>query len=369
MERMAIWKQALVSLLLIAAAGLAWQFRSDLSALWFGVTAPQSIAPVRQTSTQGPPVIVEDVRSAADDLTFSAIGTGYAVRSVTLRAPDSGEITALEIAPGRKFSAGDTVMQLDDTDERLAVELAAARLERATSERDRYRSLQDRGAAATARLEEAETAYQVARITLDQVRAELADRTLRAPFDGVSGLATVEVGDRVSADEAISSFDDRSRILVEFDLPEALLGRMETGLPITAGTPTVEGRTFAGEVAAIDSRVDAATRTARVRAAIDNAGDMLRPGASFSLRLELPGKTFPAVPELALQFSRGALFVWRVADGSVEQVEVRLVRRRNGLVIVDGPLDEGDAVVVEGIQRLRPGLEVDVLNAPGEGRS
>lgn len=367
MEKMAFWKQALLSLLLILAAATAWQYRAGLAALWASGTAQPSINPVRQTTVQGPLVIVDDAEMVADDLTYSAIGTGFAQRAITLRAPDSGEVTALEIAPSRRFSAGDVLMRLDDTDERLAVDLAEARLERATSERDRFRSLQDRGAAAITRLEEAETAYKVARIELDRARANLADRTLRAPFDGVSGLATVELGDRVATDDMISSFDDRSRILVEFDLPEALLGRVETGLDVVAETPAVERRSFDGEIAAIDSRIDAATRTARIRAAIENSGDLLRPGASFSLRLDLPGERFPAVPELALQYSRGSLYVWRVTDGTAEQVEVSLVRRRGGKVILDGPLAEGDAVVVEGTQRLNPGDAVQVLNQTGEG--
>lgn len=369
MQKIAIWKQLAMSAALIAGAALAWHYRAELSALWTGAQAaqPQDSAP--SAADTGPPVIVSDVRMVPDDLTFSAIGTGFALRSITLRAPSGGEITSLAIAPGAKFATGDTLMQLDDSDERLAVALAEARLDRATSERDRYQALQDTGAAATARFEQAQTDFKVARIELDKARADLADRQLRAPFGGVTGLALVEAGDRIAPDAAIASFDDRSRILVEFDLPEALLGRISQGLALTATTPAVEGRSFTGTITAIDSRVDPITRTARIRAEIDNAADMLRPGASFALRLDLPGKTYPAVPELALQFSSGALNVWRLADGKVEEVKVRLVRRRAGMVVVDGPLGPGDRVVVEGTQRLRPGIPVTVLNDTGAGNS
>lgn len=369
MEKTAFWKQALVSAVLVGGAALAWQYRADLQELWASTSATGQRQAGASAQGEGTPVIVADVRQVQDDLAFSAIGTGFALRSVTLRAPSAGEVTALDIAPGAKFTAGDTLMQLDDTDERLAVDLAETRLERATSERDRYQALQDTGAAATARFEQAQTDFKVARIALDQARADLADRTLRAPFDGVTGLASVETGDRIAADETVSSFDDRSRILVEFDLPEALLGRIEIGQNATATTPAAEGQTFDAEITAIDSRVDVSTRTARIRAAIDNAADTLRPGASFALRLELPGKTYPAVPELALQFSRGELNVWRVSDGQAEQVTVRLVRRREGLVIVDGPISEGDHIVVEGTQRLRAGVAVNVLNTATDGSS
>jgi multidrug efflux pump subunit AcrA (membrane-fusion protein) len=63
------------------------------------------------------------------------------------------------------------------------------------------------------------------------------------------------------------------------------------------------------------------------------------------------------------------LQVWRVSDGTAEPVRVELVRRRDGQVIVDGPLTEGEQIIVEGTQRLRPGIAVNVLNDAGAVRS
>lgn len=366
-----LWKQLVICLVLITGTTMAWLYRAELTVIWSAAAARTASEPgtQRESRPAGTPVIVATAGIVRDDRTLSAIGTGFAVRSVTLRAPSSGEIVAFNIAPGKAFSEGDTLMKLEDADERFAVSLAQARFERASEERDRYRRLQDSGVAAAARLEEVLTDFKVAEIELERAQVELDKRVLRAPFDGITGLACVENGDRITADNPIASFDDRSQILVEFDLPEALLGRIAIGLDVTATTPSVEERSFDGKISAIDSRVDAATRTARVRATIDNRSDLLRPGTSFRLRLDLPGRSFPAVPELALQFSEGALHVWRVKDGVSERVAVRLVRRRAGQVIVDGPLNEGDMVVVEGTQRLREGQAVHVLNTPDEPRS
>ena len=350
----------------LAGAALSWHYRADLTALAGGT--PDAPAPPRAARPDGTPVIVAGTQVLRDDRTLAAIGTGFAFRSITLRAPSSGEIKTFNVAPGRRFAEGEILMQLEDADERFAVSLAEARFGQARDERDRYRRLQDSGVAAAARLEQVQTNFQVARIELARAREDLDNRVLRAPFDGITGLASVEIGDRITADDPIGRLDDRSRILLEFDLPEALLGRVSVGLGMTASTPSVEGRVFDGKISAIDSRVDAATRTARVRASIDNAADLLRPGASFSLQLDLPGRSFPAVPELALQFAQGALHVWRVSGGTAERVEVRLIRRRAGLVIVDGPLEMDDQVVVEGTQRLRAGRPVHVLNPAEEPR-
>lgn len=364
------WKQLALCAVLIVGVATAWQYRADLTAFWSASFAAPSVPQPRADRQTGTPVIVAETTVMQDDRTLSAIGTGFALRSITLRAPSGGEIIEFNIAPGVRFSEGDTLLKLEEANERFAVSLAEARFTRARADRNRFRRLQDSGAAATARLEEVETDFQIAQIELERAQEALDKRVLRAPFDGITGLASVENGDRIATDDPIVSFDDRSRILVEFDLPEALLGRVSIGLGVTATTPSVEGRRFEGEINAIDSRVNAATRTARVRAAFDNTADLLRPGASFALQLDLPGARYPAVPELALQFSEGALHVWRVSDaGAAERVEVRLVRRSAGLVIVDGPLAEGDQVVVEGTQRLRSGRAVQVLNAPKAPRS
>ncbi len=365
MQRTSIWKQLTLSAALIAAAAVAWHYRADLIALW---QPPQIAEATRGDSDAGVPVLIANVALAEDTLSFSAVGTGFALRSVTLRAPAGGEVTDVAIAPGRHFEAGDVLLRLDNADQRLAVALAEARQERATLEQARYQGLRDTGTTTAARFEDAMTAFRIANIELDQARADLGDRQLRAPFDGIAGIAAVEVGDRITAGDTVASYDDRSQILVEFDLPEALLPRTKVGLPVRATSSSTNAGVLSGEITAIDSRVAATSRTARVRATIPNEPDVLRPGASFTVTLDLPGARYPILPELALQFSGGALQVWRVdGSGNAEPVEVRLIRRRAGSVIVDGPLAEGDRIVVEGLQRMRPGRAVNVLNAPAPG--
>jgi RND family efflux transporter MFP subunit len=337
------------------------------------------------------PVIVEPVRLAEDDLRLEVVGTGRARRSVTLRSRASGEIVSMALAPGARVEAGEVLMRLDDADERLALSLAETRLADARRTLERQRQLRASGTAALARLDEAETAAEIARLEVERAREALAERSLLAPFDGVAGLPEVETGAWVEEGEAIASLDDRSALLVEIDLPEAALGRLGAvsgggdGLAaagadvrsdaaggaarIGAVTPTVPGRVFGAALEAVDSRVDPGSRTVRVRVAVPNENDALRPGASFTVRLDLPGGRYPVVPELALQFSRGSLHVWRLAGEAAERVEVVMIRRRDRTVLVDGPLAEGDRVVVEGTQRLRPGRAVRVLRDGAGGET
>ena len=98
-----------------------------------------------------------------------------------------------------------------------------------------------------------------------------------------------------------------------------------------------------------------------VRAQIDNSKDRLRPGMSFNTRWEIVGESFPAVPEISLQWSRSGAFVWIVRQSTVYKVDVKVEARKASMVLVDGPVKIGDQVVMEGLQRLRDGLAVKVL--------
>ena len=359
-------KQVFAAALILCVAGVLWQQQDViLSGLGF---ESQAETARKGRSSQGVPIIVAPVSAAKDDLLFEVVGTGRAKRSVILRLEAEGKVVSSKLVSGNRFAAGDVLLTLEGKDQQLALTLAETKLAESQRVLGRYQRLRTTGAAAGAKLDEVKTASVVFALDVERARVALADRVLRAPFAGFSGLPSVEVGDWVDSNVAIATLDDRSLLLVEFDLPEQFLGRIREGLPVTAATPAFGGREFRGEVTAIDTRVDAASRTARVRISLPNDEDLLRPGASFAIKLQLPGREYPEVPELAVQFSKGALHVWRVKGETAEKVEVRLVRRRNSTVLIDGPLSSGDLVVIEGTQRLAPGRKVNVLSgAAGAG--
>ncbi len=363
----AFWKQALVALLIVVAAAAVWLIESQAWSI-FGLPS-QQVAEITAKSERRLPVIVETVRLDSDTIRFEAVGTGRALRSVTLRSEAEGVVTRMAIAPGAYFANGEPMLWLEDKNQRLALRLAETRLEEAQRTAERYGRLRQTGAATAARLDEARTAAEIARLEVERAQQALADRTLHAPFDGVTGFPAVEPGDWIDNAVAVVSFDDRTTLLVEFDLPEQLLSRVSPDMPVTATTPAFGNREFNGTVSAIDTRIDADSRTARVRVAISNEADLLRPGASFAVQLNLSGPQYPVVPELALQFSRGTMHVWRVKDDTAEKIEVALVRRRSQTVLVDGPLERGDLIVVEGTQRLAEDKPIKIIGSGLEAGS
>src|SRR5690606_37335826 len=152
---------------------------------------------------------------------------------------------------------------------------------------------------------------------------------------------------------------DRRSLLVSFEVPETLIGRLTTQDDVQISTWHSREPAGYGEVVDIDSRIDPATRTFVARALVDNRDDRLRPGMSFRVTVDVPGIPYPVVPETGVQWGADGAYVWSVAGNRAARVPVAVVQRQRGEVLVDSPdLEEGDLIIVEGIQRVRDGMEV-----------
>ncbi len=355
------WRLAIVAIAaLVAAVAVAvlsgWPGSQAQPATARGDAPPQPV-----------PVITAPVREVEDTLAVDAIGSGQALRSATLRPAVAGEVASLHFKPGQRVRADAVLARLVSRRQQLDAELATARVDNARRLLARYEGTEGSGAVPGSVIDEARNSLRSAEIELALAQEALAERVLRAPFDGIVGLAQVDPGDRVTPETAIVQLDDRRRLLLDFDLPEPYLARIEPGQPVSATSVAYPGRRFEGKLVQIDSRVAPETRTLRLRAELPNDDDLLRPGMSFQVRLALPGVRQLQVPELALQWGREGGHVWAVRDGQATQVAVRLVRRLEDSVLVDGALVAGEPVVVEGVQRLRPGRAVAPVdgNAPG----
>jgi membrane fusion protein (multidrug efflux system) len=303
-------------------------------------------------------VLVEPVVFEPERIRFRAVGTSRARRSVVLHPPSAGEVTAVRFEPGQRVSKGDVLLELDARDEALAVKLARVRLKEAQRLYRRYRRSESSGAVTASDLDSARSAVDTARIELHRAEVALDNRVLEAPFEGRLGVTDLELGARVSEQTPVATLDDRSTLLISFELPETLTGRLAVGDPVSVSTWSAGDEPVAGRVAELDSRIDPQSRTFLARAEVDNSDDRLRPGMSFRVAVSLEGAEYPAVPEVALQWGGDGSFVWQVVDGKAVRVPVTIVQRRRGRILVKGGLAEGALVVREGVQRMRQGVAV-----------
>jgi membrane fusion protein (multidrug efflux system) len=304
-------------------------------------------------------VMVEPLELAEDRVVVRAVGTGDALKSAAIHPSVSGEVIEIRFEANHQVKKGAVLVRLDDKHQHLAVRLTQIALRKARRDAVRLKKLAASGHASRARLDTAQTELESAEIRYAQAKADLADRIVVAPFSGVIGLTEINIGDRVTDDTMIATLDDRSTILVDFNLPEDYAARTRPGDKVTVRPSTKPGQRIEGTVYATASRIEATSRSLRVRARIPNSDDSIRPGTSFEVELAFTGRPYPRVREVAVMWSRDGAYLWRANAMRAEKVFVKLVRRDRGRILVDGPLQVGDLVVVEGVQGLRAGQALD----------
>lgn len=315
-------------------------------------------APTSMAASAAVDVVVEPLRFEHARTRIEAVGTSRAARSVDVFSVTAGKVVAVNFEPGEIVTAGQVLVELDRREEELAVRLA--RLQLADAERlfDRYQRSAGSGAVLPTVVDAARTAVEAARLELERADIALTDRTIVAPFTGHVGSTEVDRGDRINTNTIITTLDDRQSLFVTFEVPEAFIGELDVGDFVELETWSANTPMPAGEVVDIGSRIDPRKRTFVARASVENIGDTLRPGMSFRVAVEVAGERFPAIAETGLQWGADGAYVWLVKDGRAARVPVKVVQRREGRVLIDAGRLDGELVVVEGIQRMRDGVDV-----------
>ena len=368
---MSLIRQILLSLVVMAAAVAAWIafVPSAVPVLEragvFDLLGMEPPAPPEEESEggwgQGPSlVVVTEVVMQRQNSDLRAIGDGRALRSVTLRSEVSGRIRSVNISSGDFVEEGEIVIELEDDAEQIAMSRAQLLMANAEREYERVNTLTQAGAVTAVRVQEAELALQDAELALRQAESDLGQRQIHAPISGWVGIVDLEHGERITAEDSLAVLTDRSRILVDFRLPERVVDLVEPGQPFWAEPLAHRNRRLEGQIIAIDNVVDRASRTLRVRGALDNSDDSLRAGMAFSVAMSFEGTPVPAVPPLAVQWSASGAFVWVVREGRSQRVPVTILQRNEQTVLVDAELEAGMMVIVEGVQTLRPNGEVEI---------
>ena len=343
-----------ITIVLAALLGAGWFWLADTQQ-----AAGSSDGKKRRTAATR--VLVETTVLAIDRVVVRAVGTGIAHNSAALHPSVDGEVVAVLFKAEQRVQKSAVLVRLDDAHQRLAVRLTEVALRKAKRDVARIRKLASSGHASRNSLDTAQTEVETAAVRHAQARANLADRAIVAPFSGVIGLTDISIGDRVTAATLIATLDERSIILVDFNLAEDYAARIRVGDRIEVRPSTSLDRRIAGTVSAMGSRIEKSSRTLRVRARIPNPDDTIRPGTSFEVELAFTGRPYPSVREVAVLWSRDGAYLWRATAGKAEKVFVKMIRRDSGRILIDGPLNSGDLVVVEGVQGLRAGQKLDPI--------
>ncbi len=382
---MAASRQIAVIVIILVAVAVGW-FGYERG--WYGHTATQTAstqqgaggapaATQRQGANggqagpgRGGPVaiVTQPVEIDTSGIEVQAVGTVFAAKSVTLYPQVTGVVTDISFTPGGTVAIGQPLLHLDDADTQVALQKAQLALEAAQAAYDRAAQLAQSNNVTAVAVTDAKTALDQAKIGLQSAQLDLDKRTVNAPFAGTVGLTDLSIGDLVSSAKAIATLDDMSTVTVAFSVPERASGLVKIGDVVTATTDALAGQSFTGHVTAIDSRVDPTTRALNVEASVPNDAKVLKTGMALTLVIDFPGTPHPSVSSLAIQWDRQGSYVWKVVDGKARRTSIQIITRRSGVVTVAGDLKEGDAVVTEGVLRLREGVAVaEAGAAPAAG--
>lgn len=355
------WIQSIIVVILFSITTIYIYHQETINKNIFGLAQqdPSSSRKARARKARAIPVIVKPVSETPDNTLIESIGDGRAHRYITIYPESSGEIITMPVTAGQTVKKNDIILKLDTRKAELAVAIAKTRLVEAKRKLERLEKLHRRKVSSKANVDDARTVLTRTKLGLEQAEEALKDRTITAPFNGILGIPKVEPGDRVSPTTEIVTLDDRSILTIEFDVPEHFLSKLKIGQTLTARTPVFSDQIFEGKISAIDSRVDTTSRSLKIRADLPNKKDLLRPGMSFAIQISVEGPVLPTIPELALQWEQGNSYVWKITNNKAEKVNVKLIKRVNSNILVKGKLKLNDIIVVEGVQRLRPGSTVN----------
>jgi membrane fusion protein (multidrug efflux system) len=350
---MPLARVALLLLVLALAATGLWKLRDG------GTAKAAYVPPV-------PSVSVAPVRLREIEEHIEALGTTASWESIEVRSTVTEFVAAIQFVDGQAVAKNDVLLTLVQREEAARLAEARAFLDEQVRELARIEGLVASNSVSRNQLDERRTLLEIARQRLAGAEAAVADRTIRAPFDGVLGLRSVSPGALVTPDTVITTLDDIATLRLDFPVPTTYLQNLRVGSTVSATTPALPGRRFTGEVTGIDSRVNPVDRSLRLRARIDNSALQLKPGMLLNVDLHHDRRQALVIPEQSIIHYQRDHFVLRLdtADGNrLERRRISTGLRVPGSVEVLTGLAEGDLVVTEGLTA-RPGQQVQVREQP-----
>ncbi len=348
------------------------------------------------------PVTVKTLERRSLPEVVQAVGTVTALNTAVVRPRVDGVLLSVSLREGDRVNAGDVLAQIDPAPYEVAVKSAEGTLERdrallrnAELDLQRFEDLWQKESVARQQLDtqralvqQLRGTVQVSQAALDAARLNLSYTRIRAPISGRLGLRQVDAGNAVRASDAngLVTITQDTPVAVVFAVPDTYVSRIRAVLPSTssavssaasAGPPPVEvfdragqTRLARGKLLSSDNAIDVATGTLRLKAQFPNADHALFPNQFVSVRLLLGQRVDVLVsPVAAVQRGAQGSFVYVVGEDSkimVRKVETGLTDGERVEVI--GDVEAGLRVVTEGVDRLRPGAMVEVIET-GKNKS
>jgi membrane fusion protein (multidrug efflux system) len=368
------------------ASGVAWWWQNmapagDATKTASAASAPSGGAPGGPSgagAARAPAVEVAKVESMTLVDETQAVGSLRSRQGVMLRPEVGGRVKDIFFNDGQRVRKGQVMVQFEDQLQQAQLSQAKAELSIAEANHKRNQELVAQNFISQRSLDESGAALEVSRAKLALAQATLQRLKVLAPFDGITGLKQINVGDYLKDGADMVNIEDLDAVLLDFRLPERFQAKIRAGQTAQLTVDALPGRPFSAVVQAVDPLIEANGRSVGVRGCIDNRQKQLRPGMFARVNAVFGSRENALViPEEAIIPQGGRTFVVKVVAGEKpdtlvsERVTVKVGLRQPGKVEILEGLAAGDTVVTAGHQRLqKDGTPVRVvdLSQPSGGK-
>ncbi|WP_298445589.1 efflux RND transporter periplasmic adaptor subunit [uncultured Ferrimonas sp.] len=299
----------------------------------------------------------------------ASVGSLHAIEDIDVAAEVAGTVDSIQFESGQKIEAGQLLLTLNDDVEQANLASYLAQAELAKIKYDRMAGLFKQNNVSETDLDEASSALKVANAMVAQTRATIAKKNIIAPFSGTLGIRQFSLGEFISSGQALVTLQDARILYVDFSVPERYLPSLYTGQQVHLSVSAAAGRTFEGQVIAIEAKVDEDTRNIALRAQLPNGKGELHPGMYADIRLLMKDAITPiVVPATAIAYSPFGDAVFEVLKDDagelmVKRRYVKIGERRGDNVAVLSGLEQGAQIVNAGINKLENGTKVVLSDA------
>jgi membrane fusion protein (multidrug efflux system) len=294
------------------------------------------------------------------DIIYSYTGTLMANEEIDIRPEISAKVTGIFFKEGSNVTKGAILVKMFDKDLQAQLRSNKLQIELANKELDRKKELYQFKGISKEELDISENNFNTLKAAQDLIKAQISKTELRAPFTGTAGLRMVSDGAFVSNSTIITSLQQIDPVKIDFSVPEKFIPNLATGMEIDF---TIDGREdhYTAKIYALESKIDASTRSIRIRALCPNPKKELYPGAFAKINLKLfPEKPCILIPARATVPLLDGEQVFVLKNGKAKAVLIKTGYKTGSHVEITEGLAENDTLVTTGLLQIKEGIPVKV---------
>jgi membrane fusion protein (multidrug efflux system) len=322
-----------------------------------------------------PPTAVTSASVKEEDWAplLTAVGSVSPAQGAVVSTELAGVVSEINFENGAEAKKGEVLMRLDASQEEALLRSAEADAQLAKTDLERARDLAIKKVVSGAEFDSAQSKFTRMNAVVDQMRSNIAKKSIIAPFDGQLGIRQVNVGQMINAGQQVVALTALDPVYVDFALPEQYLSKLTKGLDVTVRSDAFPGRQFKGKLTAINSMIDPVTRNVSLQATLENPDRALHPGMFAKVEVALPEtKKTVVIPGSAVSYAPYGDSVFVIEKKKdpktgkesevLRQQFVRIGEARGDFVAVTQGLKPGETLVSTGVFKLRNGMAVTVNN-------